>query len=139
MRPTMRFLATAALAASGFFSLAAATGQAQSPPPGAGSGPGAAGRSTTTTPSANIPDQKLDAAAAAIDHITSLRQTYQDQLASATPSDRPRIASEANEALQKAVTAEGLSVNEYNSIVDAAQTDPQVREKLVQRLHPPAK
>ena len=54
----------------------AANAQAQSPSPGA-----------TDQPS-NIPDQKLDAAAAAIQRVTSLKQDYQQRITAAAPPTR---------------------------------------------------
>jgi hypothetical protein len=39
----------------------------------------------------------------------------------------------------KAVTDQGLSVEEYTSIVAMAQSDPEVREKIVQRIRASAK
>jgi len=36
--------------------------------------------------------------------------------------------------MQKAVTDQGLSVDEYNSIIRTAQNDPAVRQKLAQRI-----
>jgi hypothetical protein len=42
-------------------------------------------------------------------------------------------------ALAKAVTDQGLSVDEYDSILEVAQNDPDVREKNWQRIRPPAK
>jgi hypothetical protein len=41
---------------------------------------------------------------------------------------------EANSALTRAVTDQGLSVEEYTAIMVIAQNDPQVREKILQRL-----
>jgi hypothetical protein len=66
--------------------------------------------------------------------VTSIKQGYQQQLAAAPPSDKERIAGEANSALKKAVTDEGISVEEFNSIIEAAQNDPTVRQQLVQRI-----
>jgi hypothetical protein len=43
---------------------------------------------------------------------------------------------EANKALVKAVTDQGLSVEEYTSIMVVAQNDPAVRQKIVQRMKP---
>jgi uncharacterized protein DUF4168 len=88
------------------------------------------------SPSPTISDQKLNAAAAAIGHVTSVKQSYQQQLAAAPPSDKERITGEANNAVKKAITDEGISIEEYNSILDAAQNDPTVRQQLVQRIHP---
>jgi hypothetical protein len=39
----------------------------------------------------------------------------------------------------KAVTDKGLSVEEYTSILEVAENDPAVREKILQRLHPHTK
>jgi hypothetical protein len=89
--------------------------------------------------SLNIPDQKLDAAVAAMERVVSLKQSYQQQIAAAPPSDQERIAAEATNALTKAVTDQGLSVEEYDSILEVAQNDPQVGEKIRQRLPPSAK
>jgi hypothetical protein len=89
--------------------------------------------------SPNIPDQKLDAAVAAMERVVSLKQNYQQQIAAAPPSEQERIAAEATNALAKAVTDQGLSVEEYDSILEVAQNDPQVGEKIRQRLPPSVK
>ena len=88
-------------------------------------------------PSTAISDQKLDKAAAAIQQVNDVQRDYQQKLDSAAPADRPRVASEGNAALTKAVTDHGLSVEEFNSIMTVAQNDPTVRAKLLQRLHSP--
>ena len=44
---------------------------------------------------------------------------------------------EADVALEQAVNDSGLSVEEYNNIVEIAQADPEVQEKLLQRLQGP--
>jgi len=85
--------------------------------------------------SPNISDQKLDAAAAAIDRLASVKQNYQQQIAAAPPSDKDRLAGDASNAMKKAVTEQGLSVEEYSSILRVAQNDPGVRDRLLQRLH----
>jgi predicted ATPase with chaperone activity len=107
--------------------------------------PGANAQNQSASPKAqnqsaspNIPDQKLDAAAAALDRVAGIRQNYEHQMATAAPSDKDRIAGDANNAMKKAVTDQGLSVDEYTSILQVAQNDPGVREKLMQRLHSPA-
>ena len=66
--------------------------------------------------------------------VASLKKNYQKQIVAAPPSDRERIATEALSALEKAVTDQGLSVDEYVSILEVAQDDPDVREKIHQRL-----
>jgi hypothetical protein len=86
-------------------------------------------------PSPIIPDQKLDAAATALQQVAGLKQDYQQRVDSATSEpDKQRIVAEANSALTKAVTDQGLSVEEYTAIMVIAQNDPQVREKILQRM-----
>jgi predicted ATPase with chaperone activity len=90
------------------------------------------------SPSVSISDEKLNAAAAAIGQVVTIRQSYEGKIAAAAPSDKQRLLKEANDALQKAVTDQGLSVDEYNSIIRTARNDPAVREKLTQRIRQPS-
>jgi len=89
-------------------------------------------QSSTST----IPDQKLSAAAAAIGQVTSIRQSYEKRISEASPSDKQRLSNEANGALEKAVTDQGLSVDEYNTILKKAQNDPATRQRLAQLIGP---
>jgi hypothetical protein len=88
-------------------------------------------------PSANVPDQKLDAVAAALAGVTSVQEDYRQRMAAASPSDQERITNEATNALKKAVTDQGISVEEYASIIDVAKKDPDVRQRLLARVRPP--
>lgn len=63
-----------------------------------------------------------------------MKDSYKQKIAQAPAADRERIADEADQALVKAVTDKGLSVEEYTTILEVAQTDPVVKDKLVQRL-----
>jgi Domain of unknown function (DUF4168) len=115
-------LATAWLLSVPQGTLFQANAQAQSPSPGP---------SDRTTA---IPDQKLDAAAAVLERIASLKKDYEEQMVAAPASDKKRIAAEAFSAFQKAVTDQGLSLDEYISILEVAQNDPEVGDKIRQRL-----
>jgi|SRR5882757_7961642 len=121
MRSWTPFLTAALLATA----VPAANAQVQSPAP------------SPSQPSQSIPDQKLDATAAALDQIADLKENYTKQI-EATPSesDKQRLVDDANKALVKAVTDQGLSVEEYTSIMVVAQNDPMVREKILQRMKP---
>ena len=131
--------AAAALGVAGLLMLPVANAQMNPPQarpqtqsPGAQS-PGAQSP-RAQSPSPTISDEKLNAAAAAIGQVTSIRQNYEHKIAEAPQSDKQRIADEANNALGKAITDQGLSVDEYNSIIRTAQNDPAVRQKLTQRI-----
>jgi hypothetical protein len=121
MRSWTPFLTAALLATA----VPAANAQVQSPAP------------SPSQPSQSIPDQKLDATAAALNQIADVKESYTKQI-EATPSesDKQRLVDDANKALVKAVTDQGLSVEEYTSIMVVAQNDPMVREKILQRLKP---
>jgi hypothetical protein len=85
---------------------------------------------------AAIPEQKLAATATAVQKVTTIRRDYEQKMSNASGDDQQRIAVEANTALSKAVTDEGLSLDEFNSIIRMAQSDPGVREKILQKMKP---
>lgn len=123
----MRSLSAAVLMSGGYLSAPIANAQSpqnETPPPG------------LSTPAPNITEQKLDVAAAAIQRVASLKKTYEQRLAQAPQGQKEQIVSEANDALEKAVTDQGLSVEEYSSILEVAQNDPEVRGKILQRIRP---
>jgi hypothetical protein len=131
MKPSLPFLAAAAFVAAWLVPVSAAHAQAQSPSQSPSSG--------MSQPAPDLSDQKLDATAAAVQHVTVLRKGYEQRMATAAaPADKQRLAGEDNNALAKAITDQGLSVEEYNSILRVAQNDPSVRAKILQRLHPEA-
>jgi hypothetical protein len=129
-------LAAAALTVSGLIMTPAANAQMTTPQ----------ARPEQQSPQAQAPsgavavayrsDEKLNAAAAAIGRVTSIRQSYEPKIAAAPPADKQRVTEEANDAMKKAVTDQGLTVDEYNSIIRTAQNDPSVRQKLSQRIPP---
>jgi hypothetical protein len=125
MRLLTRSLTAAILTAGCYISIPTSYVAAESSP----SGP------STTAP--DLSDQKLRAAAAALQRVVSLQQDYRQRIAETdVPAEKERIVAEANSELAKAVTEQGLSVDEYSSIVDAAREDPEIRDKILQRIRP---
>jgi hypothetical protein len=84
--------------------------------------------------SSNISDSKLDATATAVKNVSTVKDDYEQRIARAPQADKERVAKEGTEALAKAVTDSGLSVAEYSAILEVAQNDPVVRDKILQRL-----
>ena len=119
-----------ALATVGLLFAPAANAQAQSP------GTPRTPPNTTPAPAAptNISDKKLDAVVAASKQVSAVRGTYEQKVAQAPAAEKERLIGEANAAIKKAVTDQGLSLEEYNTIVEVAQKDPAVRDKLLQRM-----
>ena len=107
-------------------SVPAASAQGQSQAPSVAPSP--------SEPAQNIPDQKLDAAAAAITKVNRLSKDYKQKFDNAAPDDRERIVNEADAAIEQAVKQSGLSVEEYNQIIDVALNDPATQSRILQRL-----
>jgi thymidylate synthase len=112
MRQLARFIAGAALVAAWSLSAVPVNAQTTAPKSNALTSPG------LSQSQPNITDQKLDKAAAALERIASLQQDFRKQVS-------------------KAVTDQGLSIDEYAEIMDVAQNDPQVRQKIMSRIAPP--
>jgi hypothetical protein len=112
----------AALGAAGLVPVAANSQQSQPMPPG----------KSDALPS--ISEQKLDAVAAALQQVADIKDSYQKKIEESAPADRKQLADEGNAALTRAVNDQGLSVEEYSSILVVAQNDPTVREKILQRI-----
>lgn len=86
---------------------------------------------------AAISDQKLKEAASAIPQVEGIRQNFQQQLAQAPDGDKQRIQNQAGDEMKKAITDQGLSIAEYNSILQAAEQNPDIRGRLIQQLPQP--
>ena len=130
MQSTTGFCAFCAmtLTAAGLLFMPVAYAQTQTPSARSSTAPG------PSTAPANISDNKLDAAAAAVKSVSAIADTYEQKLAQAPAAEKERLVGEADHAMEKAVTDQGLSVDEYMTIMKVAQNDPIVRDKLVQRL-----
>jgi hypothetical protein len=84
-----------------------------------------------------LSDQRLNAVVAALQRVVSLQKDYRQRIASAeTDAEKERIVTEAHSEFTKAVTDQGLSFEEYASILDMARDDPEIRDKLLQRIRP---
>ena len=134
MRLFTRSLAAAILTAGCYLSVPTVNVLAQSPPSDPST---SAPQSAPSTPAPHVSDQKLDAAAAALQRVVSLQKDYRQRIAEAeAPTEKERLVAEANTELTKAVNEQGLSVEEYSSILDVARDDPEVRGKILQRIRP---
>ena len=117
-----------ALTVAGLLVLPAANSEGQTPSTPPSTAPG-----SSTAPE-NIPDKKLDAAAAAAKGVSAVKNTFDQRVAQAPAGEKERLSGEAEQAMTKAVTDQGLSVEEYVTIMKVAQNDPIVRDKLIKRL-----
>jgi len=124
MRLFTRSLAATIFSVGCYFSLPAASVLAQSPSLG------------PSTAAPELSDQKLSSVAAALERVASLQQDYRQRIAETeAPADKERIVEEANNELTKAVTEQGLSVEEYTSILNVARDNAEIRGKILQHIH----
>jgi hypothetical protein len=119
-------LCAAIVLAAGLFAIPGANAQDRSP--------SAPSMTAPKESPADISDTKLDAAAAAIKDVSTITGDYKKKVADAPADQKQRLIDEANDAMTKAVTAHGLSVKEYSTIIEVAQNDPGVRERLLKKL-----
>ena len=85
--------------------------------------------------SVDVSEAELDRVAGAYIEITNIRESFQESLAEVTdPEEAQLMQEQAGEAMVEAVQDNGLDVQKYNQIMEAAQVDEQLREKLMSRL-----
>jgi hypothetical protein len=122
--------------------MANAQNQSASPPssssphasPPTSSSPSTTPPGGTTMKSSDITDKKLDACAAAVKKVSTVSDSYKKKLAQAPDAEKEKIRDDADRDVTKAVTDQGLSVQEYLGIMKVAQNDDTVRNKLMDRL-----
>jgi hypothetical protein len=85
-------------------------------------------------------DEMIDAFVTAQLTIEEIRSTYIRQFGAAeTEEERLEISEEANEEMVAAVNATpGITVEEYNAILDAAATDAELANRLNEELANPS-
>jgi hypothetical protein len=76
-------------------------------------------------------DAELQTFAEAAKEVQQINQEYQPQMQQAqTPEEQQSIRDEATEKMVEAIEQKGLSVEQYNQIASAAQSDPETAEKI---------
>jgi hypothetical protein len=113
-----------ALAASAMFGSTLVASAQQAAPPAVQQQPG------QSTPA---PDEaKLKSFAVAFLEVDRIGKEYSPRLKEAkTPEEQTRIKEEAGAAMTKAVESQdGITVDEYNSILTQAQSDPELANRI---------
>jgi len=85
--------------------------------------------------SVEVTEAELDKVVDAYTRIAEIREDFQESLAEvADPEQAQLLQEEAGEAMVEAVQESGLDVQKYNEVMQAAQVDEELREKLLSRL-----
>jgi hypothetical protein len=84
------------------------------------------------TPSAAVPDETVARTGAALKRVANVKSVYAPKVqAAATPDERARLSNEELEAAKTAIGEQGLTVDQYNNVMQLAQADPALRERLI--------
>jgi hypothetical protein len=81
---------------------------------------------------ADVSDQTISQVAKAVAQILRLRQSLQEDIATAqTDEERQSLAAEVESAAARAIDEQGLSITQYNEVITAAQSDPELEERVL--------
>ena len=96
---------------------------AAQPPSGAPSG---------AVTGANMSDATVKKVGAALRQVAQIEQTYSQRLQSAnTPVQKQDISKQASNAAVTAITQQGLTIDQYNQVIQAAQSDPALKQRVL--------
>lgn len=81
---------------------------------------------------AQVDDEKLRSFAVAFLEVAKVNQVYQPQIEAAqNPDEQQRLQESAGAQMLEAVNAqEGITVDEYNVIIQQAQADPELAQRI---------
>jgi hypothetical protein len=88
-------------------------------------------------PAAPISDGTIGKAGAALRDVANLQQKYQGRMETATPEQKQGLSQQANAEAVQAIQSHGISVQEYSQVVRTAQTDPQIKQRLLAAANNP--
>ena len=87
------------------------------------------GAATQVSP---VSDAMVHRVGKAIRNVTMVRQQYTQQAqASKSPQARQALDTEAQRDMAKAVTDQGLTLQQYDQVIQMAQADPSLRQRLL--------
>ncbi len=86
-------------------------------------------------PDIDVTEEELDQVAEAYKAVTEVREKFQDELGQVEDPERAQeLQEEAGQEMVEAVEAQGLDVQTYNQVMEAAQVDEELRNQLLDRL-----
>ena len=112
--------------------------QAQQQPPAQGQAP-MQGQTGDNGAAAPVSDQKIDAFAVAYLQVDKIRKEYSAKIGATTDeAAKQKLQEEAKKQMVDTVEASNdISVEEYSSILTAAQSDPALAKKVLEKIGAP--
>lgn len=82
--------------------------------------------------SSDVSDETVTHVGKAVAHILKLRQTLEENMATArTDEERQSIAEQVETAAVTAISEQGLSIDEYNQVIASARDDAELEERVL--------
>jgi hypothetical protein len=79
-----------------------------------------------------VPDQVVSQVGKAVVQIMKLRQSFEDNMATAqTEEEREKLADQVETEAVRAISDQGLTVDQYNRVISAAQADTDLEERVL--------
>jgi Domain of unknown function (DUF4168) len=101
----------------------------QQPRAGGATPPGTAGAPPVA--GSTISDATIAKTGAALQQLSGIQRDYYAQRAQAAPEQRQALEEQANRAARQAINGQGLSVDEFNRVMQLAQADDGVRQRVM--------
>ena len=79
----------------------------------------------------SVPDATVQRTGAALRDISGIQARLTQKMQNAQPADHAAIEQEANSAAEAALSARGLTLDEYSGVIRLAQADQGLRERLI--------
>jgi hypothetical protein len=68
---------------------------------------------------------------AALRQTATIRQKYTERAQSMTPAQQQQLTGQAQSEMVRAISDQGLSVQQYNQVLQLAQADPALKQRLL--------
>jgi hypothetical protein len=87
---------------------------------------------TTTQQSGSPDDATVHKVGTALGNVATIRQQYTQRMQSTnSPQQRQELTDRARTDMEKAIGNQGLTIDRYNQVIQMAQNDPTLRQRLL--------
>jgi hypothetical protein len=82
--------------------------------------------------SGDVPDQVVSQVGKAVVEIMKLRQSFEEDMATArTEEDAQNLANQVETAAVRVISDQGLTVDQYNRVISAAESDANLEQRVL--------
>lgn len=82
--------------------------------------------------SGDVPDQVVTQVGKAVVEIMKLRQSFEEEMATArTEEDAQNLANQVETEAVRVISDQGLTVDQYNQVISAAESDANLEQRVL--------